>query len=178
MRLAALVLVGACGGASGTASITTTTNAAISSTVTANLTEGDLGPSPDEVQDHLHQVAVYSADFDKLYVEVTSDGEHANVLRQSATTGLSAVPYVVSVDDGGELELHVEVAKLTPASDGTTCGIKIFVMRLPQHDLLAIADGSGRATGANAADTCLSATGTAVVRQKLPPFLQRQLDAK
>ena len=176
MRLAALVLVCACGGASGTASITTT--AAVSDTVTTNLTEGDLGPSPDEVQDHLHQVAVYSADFDKLYVEVTSDGEHASVLRQSATTGLSTVPYVVSVDDGGELELHVEVARLTSASDGTTCGIKIFVMRLPQHDLLAIADGSGHATGANAADTCLSATGAAIVKQKLPPFLERQLDAK
>ena len=46
--------------------------------VAANLTEGDLGPSPDEVQDHLHQVAVYSADFDKLYVEVTSDGDIHN----------------------------------------------------------------------------------------------------
>ena len=142
MRLVALVMVGACGGASATASITTTTNAAISGIVTTtHFAEGDLGASPDEVQDHLHQVAVYSADFDRLYVEVTSDGEHANVLRESATRGLSTVPYVVAV-------------------------------------LLAIADGSGRAAGANAADACLSATGAAIVQQKLPPFLSRQLDAK
>ena len=132
---------------------------------------------PTKCQDHLHQVAVYSADFDRLYVEVTSDGEHANVLRESATTGLSTVPYIVSVEDEA-VELHVEIASLTAASNSVTCGVKIFVMRLPQHDLLAIADGSGRAAGANAADVCLSATGAAIVQQKLPPFLERQLDAK
>jgi len=49
----------------------------------------------------------------------------------------------------------------------TTCKVKIFVLRLPQHDLLAIADGGARATGAAQTNTCLSTVGTAIVREKL-----------
>jgi len=147
MRLLLLLLLGACGGVSATA--TTSVNVG----ATTSLAVDHLGPAPEDVDGHLHESPTYTADFDKLYIEITSDGEHADVLRRSVATGLGAVPY-------------------------TVCKVKLFVMRLPQHDLLAIADGSGRTTGPTPPDACLSTTGTAIVQQKLPPFLQRQLDAK
>ena len=173
MRLGALLLLlGACGATSASATAT------VSAGVTANLAVDHLGPAPTDVDGHLHESPAYVADLDKLYVEVTSEGDHAEVLRRSVNAGLGAVPYAVSVEDGGDLELHAELASLTPAADGTSCKVKLFVMRLPQNDLLAIADGSGRTTGNTPADACLSTTGTAIVQQKLPPFLQRQLDAK
>ena len=173
MRLGVLLLLlGACGGVTATA--TTSVNVG----ATTSLAVDHLGPAPEDVDGHLHESPTYTADFDKLYIEITSDGEHADVLRRSVATGLGAVPYAVTVEDGGDLELHAELASLTPSSDGTVCKVKLFVMRLPQHDLLAIADGSGRTTGPTPPDACLSTTGTAIVQQKLPPFLQRQLDAK
>lgn len=176
MRLGALVLLAACGGATATSSATATAPA--TSTATMSLTEGASGPAPAGVEDHIHATPVYLADLDKLYVEITSTGEHADVLRRSATSGLGTVPNTVSVDDGGDVELHVEVASLTPASDGAACKVKIFVMRLPQHDLLAIADGGGSVIGDSPTDTCLSTIGKAIVQKKLPPFLERQLEAK
>jgi hypothetical protein len=184
---AALALLGACGGATATATATATTTTTATATIgaanvtaTTSLTVDSLGAAPEDVDDHLHAVPVYVADLDKLYVEITSDGERAEVLRRSAATALGTLPFVVSVEDGGDLELHVELADLTvtPASDSAACKVKMFVMRLPQHDLLAIADGSGRATGSTAVDDCLFTTGTAVIQHKLPPFLQRQLDEK
>ena len=165
MRLA--VLLCACGGSAG-----------VSGSATATLTVGSNGPLPADVDVHLHETPSYTADAERLYVEITSDGDHADVLRKSVTTGIGTLPNIVSVADGGDVELHVELASLTPAGGGTACAVKMFVMRLPQHDLLAIADGSGRATGTGAIDSCLTATGTAIVKQKLPPFLQRQLQGK
>ena len=111
-------------------------------------------------------------------VATASDGEHGDVLRQSATTGLGAVPSTVSVAEGGDVELHVELTSLAPASNETACKVKIFVMRLPQHDLLGIADGGARATGRGQTDSCLSMIGAAIVRDKVSVLLQRQLDAK
>ena len=166
MRLGALVLVGACGGATATA------------TATTSLTVGSLGPAPEHVQDHIHATPVYVADLDRLYVEISSEGDQAEVLRQGAKAGLRTVPNTVSVDDGGDLELHAELVTLTAVSDGAACKVKIYVMRLPQHDLLAIADGGGRATGASSTETCVSTVGAAIVQQKLPPLLEHQLDAK
>jgi hypothetical protein len=135
-------------------------------------------PPPAHVLEHQHETPAHADDPGKLYVEITSDGDHGDLLRQSATTGLGAVPYAVSADTGADVELHVELASLSPAADGTSCKVKIFVLRLPQHDLLGIADGSARATGPRQPDTCLSTVGTAIVREKLPVLLQRQLDAK
>jgi hypothetical protein len=169
MRLVVLLLAGGCGGAHVPAP---------SVAPTTTLTVDHLGAPPEAVDDHIHAPPTYVADLDRLYVETTSDGEHADVLRTSTTSALGAVPNIVSVDDGGDLELHVELASLTPASDGAACSVKMFVMRLPQHDLLAIADGSGRVTGATAVDICISTVGTAIVHSKLPPLLQRQLDSK
>jgi hypothetical protein len=161
VRTAALVVLAACGGA-------TVTGTAMA----------PPEPLPEHITDHHHEAPQHAADTSQLYVEVTSDGDHGDVLRQSAAAGLGAVSYARPVADGGDVELHVELAVLAPASDMTTCKVRIFVLRLPQHDLLAIADGGARATGAAQADTCLSAVGTAIVREKLPVLLQRQLDAK
>jgi len=172
MRLLLLLLLGACGGVSATA--TTSVNVG----ATTSLAVDHLGPAPEDVDGHLHESPTYTADFDKLYIEITSDGEHADVLRRSVATGLGAVPYAVTVEDGGDLELHAELASLTPSSDGTVCKVKLFVMRLPQHDLLAIADGGAQASGEGTADSCLSTISTTIVSKKLPPFLQRRLDAK
>jgi hypothetical protein len=173
MRLGVLVLLAACGG--GTAA----TKVEPTGTATMNLDENPKEKAPEDVDSHIHPPPMHVADLDKLYVEISSDGDHGDVLKKSAGSGLGAVPYAQLVEDGGDVELHVEVAALTPVPpDGTSCKVKIFVLRLPQHDLLAIADGGARASGDGMADSCLSAIGTNIVRQKLPPLLQRQLDAK
>ncbi len=74
--------------------------------------------------------------------------------------------------------MRVELASTAALRDGATCQVKIFVLRLPQHDLLAIADGGARATGTTALDDCVSATGSALVQDKLPAVFVRQLQAK
>lgn len=182
MRLGALVLLGACGAAP----VAPPTPAAVGpaappaspATSDTSVAVDHLGAPPEDTDVHLHAPPMYVADLDRLYVEVTSLGEHAAVLRESATAGLADVPNTVAVDDGADVELHVEVASLTPEADGAACQLKIFVMRLPQHDLLAIADGRGRAMGQGADDACLSTMSTTIVKQKLPPLLERQLEFK
>lgn len=164
---ALLVFVAACGGA--TVATTTTTTA---------LTTDPKEPPPADVDDHLHSQPTHFADLDKLYIEVTSEGDHGDLLRKSATMALASVPYAVSVEDGGDLELHVELASLTPGADNTACKVKIFALRLPQHDLLAIADGGAHASGAGQTDTCLSTIGATIVKDKLPALFAKQLEAK
>lgn len=161
------MLLAACGGATVPATTTTT-----------SLTTDPKEPLPDHVDGHLHSQPTHYADLDKLYIEISSDGDHSDVLKKSASAGLASVPYVVFVDDGGDLELHVELASLTPAANATACKLKIFALRLPQHDLLAIADGGANATGAGQTDTCLTTLGTALVQQKLPALFEKQLEAK
>lgn len=165
MRALVLVLC-ACGGATPTSSTTT------------SIRLDPKEPPPADIADHLHDVSSHAEDPSTLYVEISSEGDHANVLVQSATAGLGTFPNAVSVEEGGDVELHTEVAALAAARGATDCKVKIFVLRLPQHDLLAIADGGAHATGTDMADTCLSTVGTAIVRQKLPVLLQRQLEAK
>ena len=172
MRAFLLVLLVACGGATPAASTPG------SSTAETRLDLSPTEPAPDDIHDHQHVAPAHTDDPDKLYVEVSSDGDHGPVLVQSATAGLATVPYAVSVEQGGDLELHVEIASLAAASGATACKVKIFALRLPQHDLLAIADGGARATGAGQADTCLSTIGTKIVTDKLPTLFQRQLAAK
>jgi len=76
MRIGALVVLAACGGA----------------TVTGTAIEP---PEllPEHVTDHHHEAPQHTADTLQLYVEVTSDGDHGDALLQSATTGLGAVSY-------------------------------------------------------------------------------------
>jgi hypothetical protein len=172
MQWCVLVLVTACGGATAGLSVETAVN------VTSSLDEGAHGAPPADVDEHLHETPSYTADGDRLYVEVTSDDAHGALLIKSATAGMASTDFVVPVSDGGDIELHVEVASLTTEPQGTTCRLKIFVMRMPQHDLLAIADGGAQVTGRIPSEECLSATGTSIVRDKLPPFFRRQLEAK
>lgn len=169
MRLGALAILSACGSATATST---------SSVTSAATGMAPLEPLPAHVLEHQHETPAHPDDPDKLYVEITSDGDHGDLLRQSAMSGLGAVPYAISAATGADVELHVELASLSPAGDGTSCKVKIFVLRLPQHDLLGIAGGSARATGPRQADTCVSTVGTAIVREKLPVLLQHQLDAK
>jgi hypothetical protein len=160
--------------ASATGSATASTEVEVESTVDENPDRA----APEAVDVHLHETPSYAADVDRLYVEIESDGDYADLLRKSAISGLIATAYAVQVDDGGDLELHMEVSGLSPDPGATNCAVKIFVMRMPQHDLLAIADGGATATGRNPTEQCLSATGTAIVRDKLPKIFQRQLAAK
>jgi hypothetical protein len=168
MRVAIFVTVVACGGAAA--------NVVVTEPPAAN--ESPSEAPPDHVMEHHHIDPAHADDPSKLYVEITSDGDHESVLRQSATAALGTVPYAVSVAEGGDVELHVELASLAPANDAVACKVKIFVMRLPQHDLLAIADGAARATGAGQTDNCLSTIGKSIVANKVPAVLQRQLAAK
>jgi hypothetical protein len=155
MRIAGLLLVAACGGG------------AVDTRI------APMEPIPDHLAEHQHGPPAHPDDASTLYVEITSHGDHGDILRQGATAGLRTVPHTVEADVGGDVELHVEMASLTPAA----CKVKIFVLRLPQHDLLAIADGGASVTDTTA-DACLTVTGTAIVRERLPVLLQRQLDAK
>jgi len=168
----ALVLFAACGGGGATGSFTSSTS------VTTSVDVSPTQAPPEDVDVHLHETPSYVVDLDKLYVEITSDDEHADVLRKSAMSSLASTSYVVPVTDGGDIELHVEVASLEAASQRTKCRLKIFVLRLPQHDLLAIADGGADVSGHSPTEACLSATSAAIVRDKLPLVFQRQLDAK
>ncbi len=138
-----------------------------------SVTTSPTEAAPADIADHQHDGRAHADDASKLYVEVTSDADHGDVLRRSAAAQLQAVPYVAVVDGGGDVELHVELAALAPA----TCKVKIFVLRLPQHDLLALADGAAHATDSSA-DACVATLGTALVRDRLPAVLQQQLAAK
>jgi hypothetical protein len=172
MQRCVLVLVAACSGGTAGISLEHAVN------VTTSLEEGELAPPPEQVDLHLHETPSYGADGDKLYVEVTSEDTHSALLIQSATAGMAATDFVVPVTDGGDVELSVEVASFTTVPEGTTCRLKIFVLRMPQHDLLAIADGGAQTTGRVPAEDCLSVTGTAIVRDKLPLLFRKQLEAK
>ena len=168
----ALALLAGCGGASATASGSASASASESVSVSASIDDTPSEPPPQHVCSRT--LPNHAQDIEKLYIEITSKGEHRDVLRESAIAGLNAVPYAVTTEAGADVELHVEVAALTPAE----CKVKIFIMRLPQHDLLAIADGGGEMSGRVKPDTCLWQVGDAIVRQKLPPFLQRRLADK
>lgn len=170
--IAYAIVLAACGGGIATGSFRSSTS------VTTSVDVSPTEAPPADVDAHLHETASYFADLDNLYVEITSDDEHADVLRKSAMSSLASTSYVVPVTDGGDIELHVEVASLVATSQKTKCRLKIFVMRLPQHDLLAIADGGADVSGHSPTDTCLSATSAAIVRDKLPLVFHRLLEAK
>lgn len=179
MKCVALVLLTACGGATSSLSVATSVESSVGSSVnvTSSLDEAPSAP-PENIDVHLHETPSYTADGDKLYVEITSEHEHGELLIKSATAGLSSTDYVVAVREGGDVELHVEVETFETSAQGTSCRLKIFVLRMPQHDLLAIADGGAQVTGRRPSVECLSATSTAIVRDKLPALFQRQLEFK
>jgi hypothetical protein len=176
MKRCVLLLLAACSGGAAGVSFGGAVDGAVK--VTSSLDETGQAPPPEEVEMHLHETQSYTADIERLYVEVTSDDAHEALLIKSANAGMAATDFVVPVEDGGDIELHVEVASLVTAPEGTSCRLKIFVLRMPQHDLLAIADGGAETTGRVPSEECLAATSTSIVRDKLPLLFRKQLAAK
>ncbi|HEY5945457.1 MAG TPA: hypothetical protein VIV40_08195, partial [Kofleriaceae bacterium] len=103
------------------------------------------------------------------------NGSHRGALRDGATAGLANVGFVVRADHNGDVELQPEVSRLDGSGRATVCSVKILVLRLPQHDLLGIADGSGRG---GARDDCIATVTTTLVRGKVRGLLRRRLDEK
>ncbi len=112
-----------------------------------------------------------------LYVEVFADRD---VLRHAAMVALQKVRYVTTTNHNGDLELQLEAPQLDTSRGQTTCRVKVLALRLPQHDLLAVADAGGRASGTSdaAADQCLSVTTQTLVRGKVRALLDRRLRDK
>lgn len=121
-----------------------------------------------------------ASDPDRLFVKLTGAGARKAQLRAGAAVGLTTIPFARSVDHGGDVELQVELARLAISAGATVCTVKILVFRLPQHDLLGIADGTARAggTGDQARDDCIEGVSSSLVRGKLRALLRRRLDAK
>jgi hypothetical protein len=116
-------------------------------------------------------------DLRHLYVEVDAD---RGALRDGAAAGLAKVSFVVPAEHNGDVELQVEASRLDEAGNATMCSVKILVLRLPQHDLMGIADASARAsgTGGTARDACLSRATTSLVGGRVRALLRRRLDEK
>jgi hypothetical protein len=115
-----------------------------------------------------------------LYVEITPEGKHRGALRDGAAAGLAKISFVVRSSGNSDVELQPEVARLDQAGGVTTCSVKILVLRLPQHDLLGIADASGRAGGTDgrARNDCIHGVTSTLVRGRVRALLRRRLDAK
>ena len=113
----------------------------------------------------------------RLYVEVFADRD---VLRHTAMVVLQRVRYVTTTNHNGDLELQIEVPQLDTHRGKTTCRVKILALRLPQHDLLAVADAGGRTNGSSDVDRdhCLSVTTETLVRGKVRALLDRRLRDK
>jgi hypothetical protein len=116
-------------------------------------------------------------DIHHLYVEVDAD---RGALREGADSALDKTSFVRSVDHNGDVELQIEASRLDESGNATLCSVKILVLRLPQHDLMGIADASARAggTGGHARDACLSQATASLVRGKIRTLLRRRLDEK
>ena len=110
-----------------------------------------------------------------LWVEVHTRGSHDDALRDGATDGLSRIRFVRHVASGGEIELEGEVTQLDRVGRQNACSVKILIIRLPQHDLLGIADGSARGGSESA---CIRQVAKQVVTNRISGLLQRRLRAK
>lgn len=115
-----------------------------------------------------------------LYVEVAASGSHRGALHDGASAGLQTMSFARPADARGDIELQVEVSRMDTLGSITACSVKILVVRLPQHDLLGIADGSARAHGTDgqAREDCVVAVTTSLVRGKVRTLLRRRLEAK
>lgn len=113
-------------------------------------------------------------------MRITGKGARRSALRAGGTAGLAEIGFARAVARGGDVELQLETARLDVVGNETVCTVKIFIFRLPQRDLLGIADGSARAGGTDgqARDDCLAGVSTSLVRGRVRPLLQRQRDAK
>lgn len=121
-----------------------------------------------------------NTNLDTLHVEIWTRGDHQAALRDGASRGLSAIPFVRRVGGGGELEIDGEVTRMQTSGRQTACSVKLLLIRLPQHDLLGIADGSARADGTDgrAEDDCVAQLTSQLVRRKVSRLLRMRLRAK
>jgi hypothetical protein len=125
---------------------------------------------------HHHGPRAHPDDLQHLYVEIAASGALADGVQQ----GLTALGFTVplSLDRGGDVELEPGlVISQTRDTGKKRCTVKILVYRLPQHDLLGVADGAAFAEGASE-DACASTLATALVRGKVATLLRRQLAEK
>ena len=116
----------------------------------------------------------------RLYVEITPEGKHRGALRDGAAAGLAKISFAIQSSGNSDVELQPEVSRLDQRGGMTTCSVKILVLRLPQHDLLGIADASGRAGGTDsrARNDCIHGVTSSLVRARVRALLRRRLDAK
>jgi len=113
----------------------------------------------------------------RLKVGLRLGRSHERPLRDGASAGLARMPFAVLLpsSQGGEVELQLDVARVAVVGYETVCGLKILVMRLPQRDLVGMAEGNARAGGthAQAANDCLSQLGESLISGKVRPLLQQ-----
>ncbi|HSK01496.1 MAG TPA: hypothetical protein VK932_09655 [Kofleriaceae bacterium] len=118
----------------------------------------------------------------RLYVELTIERAHKQSLRDGATAGLARIPFVAlrRAHEAADVELQVEAARVVVVGYETVCDIKILILRLPQQDLLGMAEGSARARGTHprAASECITSLGESLISGKVRTLLLMRLDEK
>jgi hypothetical protein len=117
-----------------------------------------------------------------LHVELSAEGDHDDALASGAAAGLARIAFAAQRDlnSGGEVELQLRARDVHASGNATLCTVKVLVVRLPKHALIAMAEASGRATGsgAGAGDDCVEGVTAALVRGKVKTALRRQLRLK
>jgi hypothetical protein len=121
-----------------------------------------------------------NTDPNSLFVEIYTRGSHDDALHDGAAAGLGKVSFARTVGGGGEIELEAEVSRLDTHGRQTACSVKILIVRLPQHDLLGIADASAVATGTDhkAEAGCIEHATRNLVQGKVRTLLRKRLQAK
>jgi hypothetical protein len=131
---------------------------------------------------HKHAPPAHPEDTRRLYVELSLAGSHKGSLADGARAGLAKVPFVVVLppEEGGDVELQLQVARLDIEGKETVCGIKVLAVRLPQHDLFGMAEGSARAGGTHdqAGRDCIARLGESLIGGKVREILHKRLDEK
>jgi hypothetical protein len=131
---------------------------------------------------HRHEPAAHPDDPNKLYVELSVHSSHKGPLRDGAKAGLARIQFAVlhPSNQGGDVELQLQVARLDAVGRETVCGIKVLVVRLPQHDLLGMAEGSARAGGTHgqAGRDCIERLGESLIGGKVRTLLHKRLGEK
>jgi hypothetical protein len=131
---------------------------------------------------HRHQPAAHLDDKNRLYVEIDVERRHEGPLGDGAKAGLAKIPFVVVMprNGGGDMELQVQVARLDVVGQETVCNIKILALRLPQHDLFGMAEGTARAGGTRdqARHDCIERLGESLIGGKVRALLQQRLGEK
>jgi hypothetical protein len=119
---------------------------------------------------HHHGPRAHPDDLRHIYVEIAATGE----LASGARNGLAALPYAVATpfESGGDIELEP-----TSKVSQRRCTVRILIFRLPQHDLLAVANGGGIADHVST-DECAATVTATLVRGEVSRVLRRQLEAK